>query len=578
MSRRKAEAAKPITVEEASKAEKPEWNDTLRGILVALVKDRRTLWDARFRTTHEKTIQFFRDIAAILSNQDKRMNEWAVLEKWCWMMEIFVRSVERPSFDWRFKGAMAFHLESVMNGIQYLDSLTPEVLVDLTGRYAETEAEVFEAKHELSRKFKRGSAMFQGVMALYHKSSLPNICAAIVRPKAAAKRNRGRRNTFSFLLDVDKERISDVSNTENGMNNEINPVEKGLDIDVTPRNFQIKKEILESHSIVEEKPVTVPVANSKLPVDNSGKSSGDELPKETPQFASSDVVWSTEMICLLIQCVKEVPALWHPNHPNYRNSFKRKEYLSEIAAKLRTLPEDHVSGKWSILRECFNKQMKKSRQGTTSNWEHYNRLLFLSPEVISACRFDDLNGDNSSTVVSTSSADVAVDVQSQIHKILGFVPETAKMKDSDLTIIKKPKIAQEPTSVNVSVHKDVVPNVQQVVSTWVPPREDSLDTVLHSLSATPPIATAQVTAKSELAHILQRPSPHLNINGAKISYNDFVPDQAIRSHEDKWTLMGRMIEETARELEAKRSELAFRLQKDINDVIFKYQLESLRHK
>ncbi|VDO53434.1 unnamed protein product, partial [Heligmosomoides polygyrus] len=50
--------------------ERPVWNDTLRGILVALVKDRRPLWDARFRTTKERTIQLFREIAAILSNQD----------------------------------------------------------------------------------------------------------------------------------------------------------------------------------------------------------------------------------------------------------------------------------------------------------------------------------------------------------------------------------------------------------------------------------------------------------------------------------------------------------------------------
>ncbi|KAE9411829.1 hypothetical protein Angca_001224, partial [Angiostrongylus cantonensis] len=83
--------------------------------------------------------------------------------------------------------------------------------------------------------------------------------------------------------------------------------------------------------------------------------------------------------------------------------------------------DGHVSGKWSILRECFNKQMKKSKQGTVSNWEHYNRLLFLSPEVMSAWKFDDLSGDNQQTPVSTSAADVSVDMQKQLSKFIGLV-------------------------------------------------------------------------------------------------------------------------------------------------------------
>lgn len=44
-----------------------------------------------------------------------------MLEKWCWMMEMFSRATERSTFEWRFKGAMAFHLESMLNGIQYIE-------------------------------------------------------------------------------------------------------------------------------------------------------------------------------------------------------------------------------------------------------------------------------------------------------------------------------------------------------------------------------------------------------------------------------------------------------------------------
>lgn len=227
MSRRKVEPYKRTSLEIASNIERPVWNDTLRGILVALVKDRRALWDFRLRSTQERSMLFFRDIATILSNQDKRMNEWAVLEKWCWMMEMFARAVERPSFEWRFKGAMAFHYESVMNGVQYLDSLLPEVLIDLTNRYATTEAEIFEAKRELSRKFKRGSGMYQAVMVLYHKSPSSDLYMGATKPKAVTKRNRGRRSSLTFLQGVNKEGISDVSNTKDVIRDEVDSGEKG---------------------------------------------------------------------------------------------------------------------------------------------------------------------------------------------------------------------------------------------------------------------------------------------------------------------------------------------------------------
>ncbi|ETN76090.1 hypothetical protein NECAME_11936 [Necator americanus] len=62
------------------------------------------------------------------------------------MVEMYMRAVERPSFEWRFKGVMGFHNEFGANGVQYLGSLTPEVLIEMTTLYAETEAELQEIK------------------------------------------------------------------------------------------------------------------------------------------------------------------------------------------------------------------------------------------------------------------------------------------------------------------------------------------------------------------------------------------------------------------------------------------------
>ncbi|KAK5979059.1 MADF domain-containing protein, partial [Trichostrongylus colubriformis] len=519
--------------------ERPLWNDTLRGILVALIKDRRPLWDVRMRPTKDRSIQLFRDIAAILSNQDSRMNEWYVLEKWCWMMEMYMRAIERPDFEWRFKGAMSFLMESSSSGVQYIDSLTPDLLAEATARYAETEAEVYESKIELTKKFRKGCAAYRVEMAICHRP-----CTHVSEPDDLFKEVNVKQEAPE---NDDSTAPRDISSTD------------GF---ISPTNEPTLAFLLSS---------------------GIKKLDGKEL----CQAGNHDVNWTSEIVSELIDSFKEQPALWHFAHPHYDDMYRRRELLCEIAKKLRKVPggsainEDIVLEKWRALHERFNHEHAKAEVGEVSSWEFYPRMLFLTPGVLSACRFDDLNGGiQPSRPVITSSITKAVDAN--IRKILGYVPNSTH-QEVDTNQVKRPKIAPKPSTPKSTFHKESTPHVQQVVSTWVPPREDSIEVVMQPFPSAPPTATAQVTAKSEIGHILKndfeiirRPSPRPCVNGSK--YGDFVPDQSHRIHEDKWTLMGRMIEETARELEAKNSELAFRLQKDINDVIFKYQIESLNHK
>ncbi|KAK6747110.1 hypothetical protein RB195_000376 [Necator americanus] len=577
MSRRKSEATKALSVEEASLRERPVWNDTLRGILVALVKDRRALWDARFRTSKERTMYYFREIADILSNQDIRMNEWSVLEKWCWMVEMYMRAVERPSFEWRFKGVMGFHNEFGANGVQYLGSLTPEVLIELTTLYAETEAELQEIKTELNKNSRKGCGTYRADMMIYHKSKTSSVDSEAVRPKATAKRGRPRR----VPTVVPERALSDIVNAKNSKGLEEEQVVRpkltnGKSVTIKQENPDRQSLPDKSQSGVSGDPDVASVVEKNM------KTTMDEN-ADVPRSATSALIWSTDMVDQLIRCVKEIPALWHYGHPHYLNSSLRKIYFSKIAERMHSLPgaaainEDHVSEKWKQLCDSFNQELKKMKQEGNNSAEHHHRLHFLTPEVMSTSKFEDLA--NGHEALATSSADLSIDVQSQINKILGCIPELAKRKEIGGVANKKPKLdCNSQNSVKTHIELDTIPHVQQVVSTWVPPREDSLDTVLQSFSSTPPTATAQVTVKNDIAHILQNPSPRISMNGSKIGYGEFVEEHSVRPYEDKWTLMGRMIEETARELEAKHSELAYRLQKDINDVIFKYQLESLRHK
>ncbi|CAJ0591261.1 unnamed protein product [Cylicocyclus nassatus] len=71
------------------------------------------------------------------------------------MVEKYMRTVERPSLDWRFKGAMAFHNEFAANGVQYIGSLTTEILVEMTAVYGETETESQEIKVNITVSLKR---------------------------------------------------------------------------------------------------------------------------------------------------------------------------------------------------------------------------------------------------------------------------------------------------------------------------------------------------------------------------------------------------------------------------------------
>lgn len=580
MARRKADASRGITVEEAAERERPVWNDTLRGILVALVKDRRPLWDARFRTTKERTIQLFREIAAILSNQDSRMNEWYVLEKWCWMMEMFSRATERSTFEWRFKGAMAFHLESMLNGIQYIDSLSSTMLQDATARYAETVAEVIEAKSELNSKLKKGNGVYRAEMAICNRASPPIPELTTERQKLGVKRGRTRGGALAAALSQHKQQVISAKKESS----EKAPTEKDQ---TSQKTAGVKQEVPECNAS----------ADLTSSIDKSaGLDREPSLASLLSRAAKNDVddnneklraqqalKWSFELVSELIQNFKEQPALWHNGHPHFHNTAKRNEYLAEIAKHLRKLPgggaadEESVVEKWSMLCESFNEEMKKVKEGGSSNWEYYQRLLFLSPEVMAACSFVEMNADNQAALTSQPN-DVTVDVEAQIHKILGYVPEAILPKEVEENPAKRPKLAHKAAWPKKSSPKDTATHVQQVVSTWVPPREDALDSVsvFQSMSTTPPVATAQVTAKNDIAHMLGQSSPRLSLNGSKFA--DFVSDQPLRTYEDKWTLMGRMIEETARELDAKHSELAFRLQKDISDLIFKYQLEGLKYK
>ncbi|CAB3405861.1 unnamed protein product [Caenorhabditis bovis] len=87
--------------------EAPEWDDCTRGILVALIEERPTIWNDRAKLLKDDVLSSFQQISNILSNKDNRFNVWALIEKWCWMVELYTRST---TFDieWRYRNSLHF--------------------------------------------------------------------------------------------------------------------------------------------------------------------------------------------------------------------------------------------------------------------------------------------------------------------------------------------------------------------------------------------------------------------------------------------------------------------------------------
>ena len=66
--------------------------------------------------------------------------------------------------------------------------------------------------------------------------------------------------------------------------------------------------------------------------------------------------------------------------------------------------------------------------------------------------------------------------------------------------------------------------------------------------------------------------------------NGFSKRNSVYSHsepkteakEDKWNLLGRLVEQTCRELEQRDMETAVHLQRELSEVLFKYQLQVIK--
>ncbi|CAI4229544.1 unnamed protein product [Auanema sp. JU1783] len=635
------EEANPAVLENIPPTDPPEWTDPMRGILIALVEQHRELWECALKTTKNQMIDQWQEISQLLQNSDKRMTVLSILEKWCWMVEMHSRSLLSNTWKWRYSGVMSFLNSNPDNSSPYLGCISQERFTKLTSLYAVEDCEKLAAETVLPKSKRRSAIqpLFAVELQIYEKlgkkvelpesegvvtrasGKLTNSANSLTSSNPAPRRGRPRKGTKINTI------VSAINKNHEAHKEKDNARVANLELKLatTPKfNIEAVANLLDDVNKTEVlEPVETKPELLDAPVDVPSTSLGSH------QVARVDQ-WTNELVKALIEEIKQYPALWHSSHPFFRNTIKRREYLSKVTEALHKLPdgllinEDHIAGKWSLLRECFNKQHKKLKTNGATGWEFYESMAFLTPQVMNACRFDDI-GDTeimvltspnaataspvsnltstpSSTVVAGPSATATVtttavmdmsegsDVGSYLKRILGYHGNT---EDNDA---KKPRIEANvpPVAISTPCANAKKANATQAASTWVPPKEDSVAAAMQCLISqeyTPKAtATAQITSSKSLSSILLEPVKRLSDTDSKKKSVSQPPQQSQmktiisslsrlkevkRDEKDKWTLMGELVEQTCRELEAKSPALAVHLQKEINDMLFKYQLESV---
>ncbi|PAV92293.1 hypothetical protein WR25_13112 [Diploscapter pachys] len=118
------------------------------------------------------------------------------------------------------------------------------------------------------------------------------------------------------------------------------------------------------------------------------------------------------------------------------------------------------------------------------------------------------------------------------------------------------------------------------LSTWIPPRENEAPTPSHSHAISHIGATAQIVSGASLDSILNTScSPSISGIQTTPRLQSALQLQSVTEQEpDKWSLIAKMIEQSGREVEKNSPVAAIHLQKEIHDLLYKYQLEALNVK
>ncbi|EGT42896.1 hypothetical protein CAEBREN_16267 [Caenorhabditis brenneri] len=506
------------------KGQKPaNFEDTSRGVLLALIKERPTIWNCSAKLNKDDVLASIYQCSAVLSNMAPCFNIWAVIEKWCWIVEIYVRcSMIQPAHEWRYNNALDFLKPFANANYPYLGCISKKRRNELTKLFGDPEITRVE---ELTDEIEFTNGLFREELHyLSGDESLiqfdnDNIALARTVGQVMHQKRRGRPSK------ADKRSPNDQF------------------INLTPQSAQLQK-LFESN----------------------GVSFSTVSFSEAEQF--DELGFSPSMYNTLIEMIQEKPGVWQQGHPQRGDSTYREQVYDEIAKALVTKYKDDVDlfqlekmnstfvrKAWEKLRDQYKQEESSD---TPSTWPYFRPLQFLSsssrlmPALFFENGFIKSEDPSTSTGFSLNVASPAGSSQSDDSRMAASSPAAtlsvvsngnksiktvldnlvaARTKKEEfgnnldqgifqpqefneirqLLQAKLPKLEAEngapplkrakqeagsPTGSSrmVVYNNDVRQAAQVPISTWVPPREDLTTKVKDEGIPTPPQKRAQATA------------------------------------------------------------------------------------
>uniref|UniRef100_A0A1I7UB23 MADF domain-containing protein n=1 Tax=Caenorhabditis tropicalis TaxID=1561998 RepID=A0A1I7UB23_9PELO len=531
------------------------------GILVALVKERPTIFNSTAKLNKEDVLASFQQCSTVLSNMDPSFNIWAIIEKWCWIVEAYVRcKITSPPSEWRCNNSLDYLKPFATKDYPYLGCLSKKRRDELTQLYADPEVmKIEEATDGIEFApgiFRDEMHILSGDEHLIHCDVDPVTFSRTIAQVMNHKR-RGRPSK------ADKR----------------SPIEQFTHL--TPQSAQFQK-------LLETTGVTFNAASF--------------LEAET---AADDFGFTPPMYNSLIEMVQDKPAVWQQSHPQKGNVQVRDQTFEDIAAglilkfkdvidqnQLQKLTGSYVRKAWERLKEKFRREESLD---TLSKWRYFMPLQFLSTRLMPAFLLENvlLKSEDPSTstglsarlavasptgsskseerMATSSPAATQFATVSNGNKSIKTVLDNlvARSKKDEFatngsmilqpqefselkTLLegKMPKLEPEigppvkrmkqddggssPTGTPrmIVYNNDTRQTNQAPISTWVPPREDLTTKSKEDLVATPPQKRAQATAviksgyplEKQLKRMLQQnpgliPSP---ASGAAVQRNNLI--------------------------------------------------------
>uniref|UniRef100_A0A8R1DGB4 MADF domain-containing protein n=1 Tax=Caenorhabditis japonica TaxID=281687 RepID=A0A8R1DGB4_CAEJA len=522
------------------------FNDSSRGILLALIKERPTIWNSSANLTKDDVLASFQQCASLLTNMNADYTLWAIIEKWCWVVEAYMRCHTMvPPAEWRYNNTLAYLKPFNSPSYPYLGCLSKKRLAELTELYADTEiSKIMETTKSL--EFQPG--IFREELAILAGEEFTRIRVdtELLAKTVGQLVNARRRGRPSKL---DKRSPTDQF------------------INLTPQSAQFQK-LLENNG-----------ATVSTPSTNSSDSDPPDEHGLTPA-----------MYTALIDMIREKPEVWKSSHPQKDNAELNEKIFEvfgkDLVEKFKGKVAENVLAKitpqllrntWETLRKRF---FDEESADINSSWRFYQQLQFLSSRLMPALLLENVLIKSEEPSTSSSSARVATaspagSSQSEDSRMAASSPATVAAQLVQLPIgggnksiqavldnlvarsMKEEAVAstsQQPTfselkqileqsaKVNIDanseppskrskpgsplgnprmiVFNDARKATQAPISTWVPPREDLTAKVKEEpISVTPKKTQATAVVKNGFPLEKFKKTPLVQVSAASLQRN-----------------------------------------------------------